>query len=80
VSSPGDNADYCWTVICQDTTVLFGHKIPLAQTGAFESLPISGSFSVRCEECGQENSHEPEEVLRVECTLPEPFTPHPRFR
>ncbi len=60
--------------------MMFGHKIPLGETDAFESLPVSEPFVVRCDECGDERSYEPAEVLRLELALPESFTPHPRFR
>ena len=58
---------------------MFGHKIPLAETDAFEPVPVSGPFYVRCDECGVEHSYEPEEVMRIEMELPESFTTHPRF-
>ena len=59
---------------------MFGHKIPLGETDSFEPVPVSGSFVVRCDECGEEYSYEAEDVLRLELEVPESFTPHPRFR
>jgi len=58
---------------------MFGHRIPLAETDAFESVPVSGPFYARCDECAQEHPYEPEEVLRIEMELPEVLTTHPRF-
>lgn len=81
---PWGNVNYCWVVICKNakahrhTNVLFGHKIPLAET-AFESLPVTSPFEVKCDECGHESSYTPEEVARFEFQLPASFTPHPRF-
>ena len=83
--NPWENSNYFWVVICKntkahrDTNLMFGHRIPLAETDAFEPLPVSGPFMVRCDECGQEHSYEPDKVLRVEFECPAAFTPHPRF-
>jgi hypothetical protein len=80
------NPSYCWVVICKnakvhrETNMLFGHKIPLGETDAFEPFPVSEPFVARCDECGDERSYEPAEALRLELALPESFTPHPRFR
>lgn len=59
--SPWEDANYCWVVICKNkkfhrqTNVMFGHKIPLGQTGALSPLPaLSASFPARCDECGDE--------------------------
>lgn len=80
-----DNPNYCWVVICKNEkahrgpNVMFGHKIPLGETDAFETTPIGEPFIVRCNDCGQEYSYEPQDVLRFELELPASFTPHPRF-
>lgn len=78
---------YAWVVICRNVKVHHhvnvnaGHKIPLAETDAFSTPPaISDSFTVRCDDCGKEYDYEPDEVLRVELTVPDNFTPHPLFR
>jgi hypothetical protein len=82
---PYGNPSYFWVVICKNakahrnTNLMFGHKIPLGETDAFEALPVSGPFIVQCDECGKEDSYEPAEVLRVELETPASFTPHPRF-
>jgi hypothetical protein len=83
--SPWQNPNYYWVVICkntkfhQHTNLMFGHKIPLGETDAFESLPVSGPFLVQCDECGGEYSYEPAEVSRVGLEPLADFTPHPRF-
>ena len=80
-----DNPNYCWVVICKNEkahrgpNVMFGHKIPLGETDAFETPPVGEPFVVRCNDCGQEYSYEPQDVLRFELELPASFTPHPRF-
>jgi hypothetical protein len=85
-SNPWENVSYCWVVICKNTkahkneNMMIGHKIPLAETDAFEPMPVSGPFLVQCDECSQENTYEPGEVLRLELELPVGFTAHPRFR
>jgi hypothetical protein len=58
---------------------MFGHRIPLAETDAFETLPATGSLMVQCDECGEEFLYEPSEVVRLEMEPPEGFTTHPRF-
>jgi hypothetical protein len=84
-NDPWGNVNYCWVVICKntkahrETNILVGHKIPLAETDAFESLPVSVPFEVNCDVCGHEFSYTPEEVMRVEFQLPVSFTPHSRF-
>jgi hypothetical protein len=84
-SNPWESRGYCWVVICKNTrfhnseNVMFGHKIPLAETDAFESLPVKESFLVHCDECGQENTYEPGEVVRLEFEIPNGFVAHPRF-
>jgi hypothetical protein len=80
------NPSYCWVVICKNAkahhsaNMMFGHKIPLAETDPFESLPVSGPFLVQCDECGEEHSYDPTEVLRLEIELPNGFITHPRFK
>ncbi len=84
--NPWDHPRYSWVVICKNkrfhhhTNTLFGHKIPLAESDAFSPTPaIPGPFRVLCDECGQEHSYKPKEVLRLELRHPESFTPHPLF-
>lgn len=60
---------------------MFGHRIPLGETDAFSPLTSIGDVChVRCDKCGEEHSYKPKEILRVEQTLPESFTPHPLFK
>jgi len=84
-SNPWENSAYCWVVICKNAkvhssaNVNAGHKILLAETDAFEPLPVTGSLLVKCDECGEEYMYEPAEVVRLEMAAPEHFTTHPRF-
>jgi hypothetical protein len=81
-----DTSEYCWIVVCKNRKFhqskgRFGHRIPLAETDAYSARPVlDGNLVVRCDECGEERSYEPEEVLRYEQSVPESFTPHPLFR
>jgi hypothetical protein len=84
--SPWDQVGYCWVVICKNvrfhrhTNVAFGHKIPLGEADAVSPPPhIIGLFAVRCDECNKEYSYGPEDILRLELSLPESFTPHRLF-
>jgi len=85
-NDPWEDPNYCWVVICKNTkahhkeNLMFGHKIPLAETDAFEQMPVSGPFLVQCDDCGEEQTYEPSEVLRLEFTVPEGFSTHPRFK
>lgn len=51
--------------------VMFGHKIALAETDAFEALPVTGPLLVKCDGCREEYIYEPSEVLRLEMEAPE---------
>src|SRR6266550_3812292 len=82
-----ETSGYCWVVICKNHSFhhhknrLYGHRIPLGETDAYTPRPaLAGRLVVRCDECGEENSYEPIEVLRYEDVVPESFTPHPLFR
>ena len=84
--SPWENPDYFWVVICKnmkthrETNVMYGHKIALGETDALAPSPVSGPFVAKCDECGEERSYEPAEVLRFELERPSTFTPHPLFK
>jgi hypothetical protein len=41
---------------------------------------ISTPFPVQCPDCGVVYSYRPEDVLKVESTVLESFTPHPLFQ
>ena len=77
------SSTYCWVVICKNTKVhrhtnlMFGHRIPLAETDQFEPMPVSGPFYVQCDDCRQKPSYEPEEVMRVEIEIRESFNHTP---
>ena len=82
-----EDSHYCWVVVCKNRwfhlrqNFFYGHKIPLAETDAFASLPaLERPFAVRCDECGKEYLYKTSDVRRFEQELPESFTPHPLFR
>jgi hypothetical protein len=60
-ADPWENPNYCWVVICKNKKahfrehLMFGHRIPLAETDASGPLPVSGPFLAQCDECGQEH-------------------------
>jgi len=85
--SSRDQSAYYWVVICKNArfhrhaNTMFGHKIPLGETDAVMVPPaISGPFVARCDECNKEYSYGSEDVMRLELTHPESFTPHPLFQ
>lgn len=82
-----ENSQYFWIVLCKNhrfhcqQNLFFAHKIPLAETDAFVAPPtLQERLKVRCDDCGQEYSYEPKEILRVQLEPPESFTPHPLFQ
>jgi hypothetical protein len=84
-ASPWDDPSYYWVVICKNkrfhhhANQWAGHKIVLGETDAITPLPeIGRSVQVQCDECGQEYSYKPKEVLRLELQHPE-FVTHPLF-
>jgi hypothetical protein len=57
-----------------------GHKIPLGETDAFMPPPsIDFSLTVRCDECGEEFTYDPAELLRFQMGQQPNFKPHPLF-
>lgn len=77
---------YFWVVLCKNhrfhkqQNLFFAHKIPLGETDAFMPPPeLIGDLRVRCDECGEEYSYQPKELVRIELGYPPSFTPHPRF-
>jgi hypothetical protein len=77
---------YFWVVLCKNhryhkqQNLFFAHKIPLAEADAFMSLPeLTEELKVRCDECGEEYSYQPKELVRIELEYPPSFTPHPQF-
>ena len=80
------DSQYVWVVICKNhkfhkrQNLFFGHKIPLGETDAFLPPPaLETLLHVRCDDCGQEYSYLPKELMRIELELPDAFTPHPFF-
>jgi hypothetical protein len=82
-----ENNQYFWVVLCKNhrfhsrQNLFYAHKILLAEADAFVSPPnLNDRLKVQCDDCGQEYSYEPKEVLRAQLDSPESFTPHPLFR
>ena len=81
------NSQYYWIVLCKNRryhrrqNLFFGHSIPLGETDAILPPPsLDGKLRVRCDNCGEEYSYKPKEVLRAELEVPDDFTPHPLFQ
>lgn len=77
---------YFWVVLCKNhkfhnhQNLFFRHKIPLGETDPFQSPPdLDGGFKVRCDECGEEYTYAPKDLLRFELEPPKVFSPHPLF-
>ena len=85
--SSWDNSDnYCWVVICKNRkfhnnqNFFSGHKIPLGETDAFSPPPtVDFRLTVRCDECGDEDTYDPADVVRFQMQLASDFKPHPLF-
>jgi Zn ribbon nucleic-acid-binding protein len=84
----GDDQQYFWVVLCKNhkfhkrQNLLFGHKIPLAETDPYMPCPqLEDGVNVRCHDCGHEYCYKPDEVVRVEAHPHEfgLFHPHPLF-
>ena len=80
------DSPYVWVVRCKNrrfhhrTNTLFDHKIPLGETDAFSPPPpLAGPFEARCDDCREQYSYKPQELVRMEMDLPASFTPHPLF-
>ena len=78
---------YFWVVLCKNhrfhsrQNLFLTHKIRLAATDAFLPPPsLSTYLNVRCDECGEEYSYEPKEILRAQLGSLDSFIPHPMFR
>jgi hypothetical protein len=69
------DSEYCWVVFCRNwwfhrENILYGHRIPLAETDAVASLPpLKDHFMVRCDSCGKEYRYEPTDVFRYDHDL-----------
>jgi len=82
-----EDNNYCWVVICKNNwfhgrkNLFFKHRIPLAETDAYASLPaLNSKFKVSCDECHKEYLYKSSEVLRHDQEIPVSFTPHPLFQ
>jgi len=82
----GEDDPYCWAVICKNhkfhrqQNLFSGHKIPLGVTDAFSPPPtIDFQMTVRCDECGEENTYDPADLVRMQTTFGPDFKPHPLF-
>lgn len=82
----GEDDPYCWVVICKNhkfhrqQNLFSGHKIPLGETDAFSPPPaIDFHLTVVCDECGQENTYDPSELVRFKMDFGPNFKPHPLF-
>jgi hypothetical protein len=80
-------SEFFWAVLCKNhgfhkqQSLFFAHKIPLAETDAYLPPPeLNGDLRIRCDECGEEYSYKPKEIMRVELEHPASFKPHPLFQ
>jgi hypothetical protein len=85
-SSWDNSENYCWVVICKNRkfhnpqNFFSGHKIPLGETDAFSPPPaVDFRLTVKCDECGEEDTYEPADVVRFQMELASDFKPHPLF-
>jgi hypothetical protein len=85
-TSWGDDEPYCWVVICKNRkfhrhqNLFSGHKIFLGETDQFAPPPaLDFRLTVRCDECGEEYTYDPAELVRHQMNLGANFKPHPLF-
>jgi len=78
--------EYFWVVVCKNhkfhnhQNIFSGHKIPLGETDAFAPPPtVDSRVRVKCDECGEEYSYDPVDVVRFQMQLASDFKPHPLF-
>jgi hypothetical protein len=78
--------DYYWIVLCKNhrfhtrQNLFSPHKILLGGTDAYSSPPfLQARFRVKCDDCGEEHSYKPHDVLRLETEPPASFVAHPLF-
>ena len=81
-----EDEPWCWVVICKNQNyhrrqnLYSGHKIPLGETDAFSPPPaLDVRLTVRCDECGEENTYDPAELVRFQMNFGPNFKPHPLF-
>jgi len=56
---------------------MFRHKIPLAETDAFRAPVSERAVLVQCDGCGEEQTYEASEIVRLEFNVPGGFAPTP---
>ena len=82
VSKDGEQEPYYWVVICKNRkfhdqqNIYSGHKIFLCETDEFMPPPQIQRFTVRCDECGTEQSYEVGELVRFQMPMVPDFKPH----
>ena len=85
VSKDGEQEPYYWVVICKNRkfhdqqNIYSGHKIALCETDEFTPPPQVQSFTVRCDECGAEQSYEAADLVRFQMPPHADCKPHPLF-
>ena len=84
LESLGGSEQYLRVVVCKNCKFhnhqnLFSeHKIPLGETDALEAPPeVDDRLKVRCDECGEEYSYGPTDLVRLKMELAAGFQPHP---
>ena len=79
--------DYFWVVLCKNHRFhhignpSYLHQIAIGETDAHSPLPVlTERVIVRCDNCGEQFSYKPTEILRNVVEIPAGFVPHPLFR
>jgi hypothetical protein len=79
--------DYFWVVLCKNHrfhhkgNTSYSHQIALGETDAYSPLPmLTQNMTVRCDNCGEEYSYRPADILRNIIEIPNEFVPHPMFK
>ena len=85
ISKDGELEAYYWVVICKNRkfheqqNIYSGHKIALCETDEFTPPPQMEPFTVRCDECGENQSYDASDLVRFQMQLVPNFKPHPLF-
>ena len=85
VSNVEEQEPYYGVVICKNRkfhdqqNINSGHKIALCETDEFTPPPQVQRFSVRCDECGAEQSYEADDLVRFQMPMVPDFRPHLLF-
>src|SRR5258708_40248816 len=77
---------YYWIVLCKNhrfhrrQSLFSPHRILLDETDAYSSPPLlRAHFRVKCDDCREEHSYKPHDVLRCDAEPPVSFLAHPLF-